>query len=194
MVVRDRRQGNAPADRVHRSFRESWRTYLCSEPREIGIVRFEGRFINSAESNRRALDLPVPYGECRFEFIAVRGDGPVGRLHPILAASGVPRSSSGCQDWLFFGASTPGTARRLWKSRCAAASTTAGPGGRRQRLAARGCEFAARPVNVLLAMADFTNIIEFFVELLWEGSWARFQSTCREAVARVDVVHDYGRY
>ena len=37
----------------------------------------------------------VPYGDCRFEFIAVRVDGTVGRLHPTLAADGPPRSSSG---------------------------------------------------------------------------------------------------
>ena len=49
-------------------------------------------------------------------------------------------------------------------------------------------------------MAEFTDVIEYFVELSWdvgllEGKdWARFKSTYREALARMDVVHDYGRY
>ena len=49
-------------------------------------------------------------------------------------------------------------------------------------------------------MAHFTDVIEWFVEWSWEADllegkdWARFASTCRESVARMDVVEDYGRY
>jgi hypothetical protein len=43
-------------------------------------------------------------------------------------------------------------------------SATAGPGGRRQRPAARGCEFAPRRGKLVFAVADFTNIIELFVD------------------------------
>jgi len=91
-----------------------WRTYVCSHPkaREIissGIVRFEGRFLNSAEPNRQVLCLPAPYGDYRFDFVAVRKAGSAARLHP-----GGRRDAEVVvgryQDWLLPGASTPGVA------------------------------------------------------------------------------------
>ena len=65
----------------------TWRPYVCSHPkaREIigeGIVRFEGRFLRSVEPNHVQLGLPPPFGQHRFDFIAVRGDGRACRMHP----------------------------------------------------------------------------------------------------------------
>lgn len=61
--------------------------YVCSHPqsREIigsGIQKFEGRFLNALEPNRVELKLPGPYGQFRFDFVAVRADGTAVRLHP----------------------------------------------------------------------------------------------------------------
>ena len=103
-----------PTECIDLSGHPLWRTYVCSHPkaREIissGIVRFEGRFLNSAEPNRQVLCLPAPYGDYRFDFVAVRKDGSAARLHP-----GSRRDAEVVvgryQDWLLPGASTPGVA------------------------------------------------------------------------------------
>jgi len=63
---------NLRADAAHRAMEAidlsnhaDWRLYICSHPkaREIigeGVVKFEGRFLNSLEPNHRQLLLPDP--------------------------------------------------------------------------------------------------------------------------------------
>jgi len=82
------------ADAAHRgmeaidlSNHADWRLYICSHPkaREIigeGVVKFEGRFLNSLEPNHRQLLLPEPYGRNRFDFLALRASGEACRMHP----------------------------------------------------------------------------------------------------------------
>ena len=72
-----------------------WREYIASHPkaREIigqGIVQFEARFLNCVDPNRESLNLPPPFGEQRFDFIAVRGDGTACRLHPSRSNDAIP--------------------------------------------------------------------------------------------------------
>ena len=90
-----------------------WREYVCSHPhaREIigsGVVSFEGRFLLGLEPNRAQLALPPPYGDHRFDFVAVRADGTACRLHPGRAADAVPIVGL-LKDWAITGtgASTP---------------------------------------------------------------------------------------
>ena len=103
-----------------------WRHYVCSHPkaREIigaGIVKFEGRFLHSVEPNHRQLGLPEPYGQKRFDFVALRGDGEACRMHP-----GCRRDAEIAQGryeaWLIPpSASTPGAASGAASTASAAA-------------------------------------------------------------------------
>ena len=102
-----------------------WREYICSHPeaRRIigdGITHFEGRFCNGLEPNRGTLNLPPPFGQHRFDFIAWHGDGTAVRLHPSRNADALPVDGR-LADWvitpLAAGASTPGDepARQIWR-------------------------------------------------------------------------------
>ena len=92
-----------------------WREYICStgKAREIigqGITHFEAGFCNSLEPNRGALRSPPPFGEQRFDFIVVRGDGTACRLHPSKANDATPTIGR-LADWVITPsptASTPG--------------------------------------------------------------------------------------
>ena len=81
------RAARQPTESVDLSAHPLWRTYVCSHPKARDIIRdcivkFEGRFLNSLDPNRFVLRLPAPYGDYRFDFVALRGDGTAARLHP----------------------------------------------------------------------------------------------------------------
>jgi len=64
-----------------------WRDYVCnhSTAQTIvgpGIWKFEGRFVNTLEPNRKSHGLLGPFGVWRFDFVALRTDGTAVRLHP----------------------------------------------------------------------------------------------------------------
>ena len=81
----------------------NWRQFICSSPCAIeiiglGVVLFEGRFLNTLEPNRSQLRLPLPYGETRFDCVAVRADGTAYRLHPGSKQDAIPIVGR-LQDW-----------------------------------------------------------------------------------------------
>jgi hypothetical protein len=89
-----------------------WKRYVASHPQawEIvghGLVKFEGRFLNSPEPNARQLRLPPPFGAFRFDFCAHRLDGMCVRLHPSHGAEAATTMGS-LDAWLLTAcASTP---------------------------------------------------------------------------------------
>ena len=91
-----------------------WRGYVCQHAmaQEIvgsGIWKLEGRFINTLEPNRGSMRLPPPFGNQRFDFIALRTDGSAVRMHPSEKADAKPIFGS-LEHWRMGNvrASTPG--------------------------------------------------------------------------------------
>lgn len=90
-----------------------WKRYVCSHTYGFtivgdGVVRFEGRYVNSPEPNARKLGLPGRFGPWRFDFVVHRCDGSCVRLHPSKQAEAEAVMGT-LESWLFgTRAPTPG--------------------------------------------------------------------------------------
>ena len=154
-----------PTESIDLSEHPLWRTYICSHPkaREIilnGIVRFEGRFLNSLEPNRQVLCLPAPYGEHRFDFVAVRKDGTAARLHP-----GSRRDAEVVvgryQDWLLPDASTLGVASVSTPASSTGASSAGAARGAPVGIAERGVVYSNySQVDVMSSQTALRHIMD----------------------------------